>query len=316
MTGASFNCSVCGAQAVALEDRAVRRLLIEGGVSSATGVRNMAGSTMASQPVEPPPELLPAPDWPQGRWWNIMGYRSAATRARVMYAVYALALVSYVGVGVYYVLNFDALVETTAAQFRVTQIQSQVALVDPTTLYIGLLSAAVGIAVAVATLAWLSRSVDNSWYLLGGTPQWSPAWSIGWWFIPFANFVMPFLIVNDLNRRMARGIAKPRFGLLLIWWLLGFVIAAVSLVMSVVVGFQAALPPGPTQEQLRTLAWTSILSSFASAIPTLLTLVVYSRIQRFADKRARYALAIPAPAMPYPAPQPPAPLPPAAPAGG
>lgn len=77
------------------------------------------------------------------------------------------------------------------------------------------------IATAVAFLAWLSRAVDNVSALGAGQPLVSPRWSIGWWFVPFANLVMPFRIVKDLDQRMTPT-GQPRSGALLGWWWASF----------------------------------------------------------------------------------------------
>jgi hypothetical protein len=81
----------------------------------------------------------------------------------------------------------------------------------------------------VAFFAWLSRAVDNVDTLGGGTPDFSPRASIGWWFVPFANFVQPYRIVADLWRRMALSPKGRDTTLVLAWWLLFLVSDVVGL---------------------------------------------------------------------------------------
>ena len=236
-----------------------------------------------------PQHLLPAPDWSEGSWWSPAGYRSAATRARVMYVLLLVEGLVIVAMGLNYILRPDEF----AATLRV--VPGRMPSIDPIGLILGVLYVASLIGLAISMMMWIYRSVENCWYLLGGIPERSPGWSVGWWFIPGANLVMPLLVVWDLNRRMARGVASPMMPLLLVWWVIGPLIGIAGLVITFPISFQAALPPGPTLEEGRRLAFITGLFQLASVIPPILTLIVYGRIQRFADVRAQYALPPPPP---------------------
>jgi hypothetical protein len=72
---------------------------------------------------------------------------------------------------------------------------------------------------AIAFLAWLRRTVENVPPLGGGTPRYSPNWAIGWWFVPVAFLVMPFIVVRDAWRRMATTEHEAGAALVGIWWL-------------------------------------------------------------------------------------------------
>ncbi|MFN2484642.1 MAG: DUF4328 domain-containing protein [Candidatus Limnocylindria bacterium] len=213
-------------------------------------------------------------------------------------------------IALYHTLNFDAFVAETVPQ------SLGIVEFDPTSLALGVVGFGVWVGAALTELAWLSRSVDNTWYLLGGTPYWSPSWSIGWWFIPGANLVMPFMVVHDLNRRMARGIQPAKTWLLIVWWVSGFAIGIAFLAAFFFIGFPTLLPPGPTLEEARRFAAISLLVQPLSILTTVLTLVVYLRIQRLAELREPYALTPPAPWSDFPpgwrpsrpAPPPPAPV--------
>jgi hypothetical protein len=41
-----------------------------------------------------------------------------------------------------------------------------------------------------------------------GTSAYSPGWTIGWWFVPFANFVMPYFTLSDAWKRTMQGDAR------------------------------------------------------------------------------------------------------------
>lgn len=260
-----------------------------------------------------PNHLLPSPDWSEGTWWNPAGYRSARVRARIMYVMMALEALLALTMLIVYAVSFDQLVDymvrAGSPQFGLTSF-------DVLTVALGALTFPVFIGRIVAQLAWLSRSVDNSWYLLGGTPKWSPGWSIGWWFIPGANLVLPFLVVRDLNRRMAKGVGRPLFGLLLTWWLSGFVLGMTIYIWYMAVFFQALIPelardpnaiPVISDATATTLAWLSLAMTGAGLIPTALTFLVYRRIQGFAEAREPHAVPPPPPALytpPWPSSQP------------
>jgi Domain of unknown function (DUF4328) len=82
----------------------------------------------------------------------------------------------------------------------------------------GLAETALFIATAIAWLAWQSRTVDNEAPLGIGPSRWSPAASIVWWFVPFANLVQPYRIHRDMYGRYLGG-AGVAAGLVLWWWL-------------------------------------------------------------------------------------------------
>jgi hypothetical protein len=51
---------------------------------------------------------------------------------------------------------------------------------------------------AIAWLLWQYRAHANLGALGAANLAYSPGWAVGWWFIPFANIVMPFLTVREL----------------------------------------------------------------------------------------------------------------------
>ena len=81
------------------------------------------------------------------------------------------------------------------------------------------------IATAVVLMVWQWRSAMNNDLLGKIRPRFSPGWSIGAWFIPFANLVIPVRIFLDLwqgsdpettNHRDWHGLRRP--GLIAWWW--------------------------------------------------------------------------------------------------
>jgi Domain of unknown function (DUF4328) len=62
----------------------------------------------------------------------------------------------------------------------------------------------VQLAIIVLFIIWMFRAAKNNEALGRQGPRFSPGWSIGSWFIPFANFVIPVLIMQDLWRGSVR----------------------------------------------------------------------------------------------------------------
>jgi hypothetical protein len=56
------------------------------------------------------------------------------------------------------------------------------------------------LAIIVLFVIWMFRAAKNNEALERRNPRFGPGWSIGSWFIPFANFVIPVLIMQDLWR--------------------------------------------------------------------------------------------------------------------
>ena len=65
-----------------------------------------------------------------------------------------------------------------------------------------------GLATAVVFIIWMWRAAKNNEALGRMNPRFGPGWSIGGWFIPIANFVIPILIMQDLWRGSDPGVSR------------------------------------------------------------------------------------------------------------
>ena len=174
------------------------------------------------QPTGSPTGFQVPPGWspqavprPEGSWRS-PGYRQAGTRAQ--FAIFFLAL-SAVAAALTAVLGGILVVQLSdfrSGSVSGTDIAQTLDLLDAA---YGL-GALLVLATAFAFLAWLSRAIDNAPPLGAGTPETSPAASIGWWFVPIANLVMPYRIVRDLLDRLAVPWLQPGRVAVLSWWLL------------------------------------------------------------------------------------------------
>lgn len=144
------------------------------------------------------------------------------------------------------------------------------------------LGAIVGVAAGIVGLVFIHRTVSNV-RALGLATQYSPGWAVGCWFIPLANFVLPFFPVREAW-------TKSRAGSVAVvgaWWatwvlhallasslLMWGVVSAWGLRSSVAAGqvLSAPLPAG--------FAATDVVSSVVLAAAGVLFVLVVRGLSR------------------------------------
>ena len=147
------------------------------------------------------------------------------------------------------------------------------------------ISTLVFVATAVVFIIWQWRMAKNAELLGAQRPRFTPGWSIGAWFIPLANFVIPLLIFQDLWRASTPA-ARPDSWrreegsfLVGVWWTL-FVLANV-------VSRTVNTDDGDSLDALRTtnevLRGTFVLTIVAAALAIV---VVVRLTRRFEARRA------------------------------
>ncbi|OJF15913.1 DUF4328 domain-containing protein [Couchioplanes caeruleus] len=62
----------------------------------------------------------------------------------------------------------------------------------------------------IAFISWLHRARKNLDEFGVPTLRWAPGWSIGGWFVPLANLVIPLLVVNEIDRESERRLMEGR----------------------------------------------------------------------------------------------------------
>ena len=152
-----------------------------------------------------------------------------------------------------------------------------------------MVSSAVGISVLlmVATgivfIIWQWRMAKNAELLGAREPRFSPGWSIGGWFIPFANFVIPVLIFQELWRASTPG-ARPESwkresgsGLVALWW-------TVFLLSNLVVR-AVNTDDGNTLDALRTTNQVLLGAYVLSVVAAVVTIFVVIQLTRRFDIR-------------------------------
>jgi hypothetical protein len=91
---------------------------------------------------------------------------------------------------------------------------------------LGVESAAIWVIVAaiILWLIWQYRAHANLRALGVGELKYTPGWAVGWWLIPFANIVMPFLTMRELWKASdpeagsIDWLGRPTTALLGLWW--------------------------------------------------------------------------------------------------
>ena len=129
-------------------------------------------------------------------------------------------------------------------------------------------------------LAWSSRVEANAPTIGGGEGTIGPAGAILWWFVPFANLLVPFGLILGLGRRLSDEDHPARDGLVVIWWLT--VLASAAAVVATWIELQNAVGDAAVQAALLHAA----LAQVAWLVAALFSLAVVRSIQSRENFRA------------------------------
>lgn len=141
-------------------------------------------------------------------------YRSAGTRARWLVGLLIANGVASVIAVVLTLSGKGTIVAFEAGAADVADLDA----FDSAFASIGVLQVLLYIVTAVVWLAWQSRSVDNESALGVGPSSITPRRSIGWWFVPLANLVMPYRVHREMHDRYHQGVATTG-RIVVAWWL-------------------------------------------------------------------------------------------------
>jgi hypothetical protein len=84
---------------------------------------------------------------------------------------------------------------------------------------VGWIPSLVSQATVIVWLVWQHHATANLWSRGFLGLRFTPGWAVGWWFVPFANLVMPYRAMRELERRSTRsGQARSGGSLLPGWW--------------------------------------------------------------------------------------------------
>lgn len=143
------------------------------------------------------------------------------------------------------------------------------------------------IVAAVFFLMWLNRAVKNLEPLGVREYKYTSGWAVGWWFIPFANLVMPFMVVRDLWKASVPGLtgtdwkdlsAGPLMGFWWATWIISNVAANV--------GIRGALMDDPSIDELQVSYWTGVISDGFTLVAGMLCILIVLQIDENQSEKA------------------------------
>jgi len=258
-------------------------------VPYATPLAATAAVATPAAAAAPAPAVLWAPvaDTSAGATAAPIRYRSSRTRALV--TMIAIGLTGLIEVAsIIHLAGFSGLVDDVVSGAASTLDADRF---DATTSQIAGTYVLALIVAAIAYVAWLSRAVEDAPALGAGTPPHSPRGAIGWWFVPFASFVVPYQIVADLHDRLATATDHDRARpLLLAWWL--------TWLGGSFIGYATRLPGDQTVDQLKASVSIEMVSDAVTVVAAVLAILVVRRIVRREDARAAALTAPDGPAAP------------------
>ena len=237
--------------------------------------------TDSPSPASPAPGFSPPTPEPSATGWvappalpvrTPSPFRSAATRARwVVWLLMANVLLAIVSVGLS-LWGKATMAGYEAGDLDVADLDRFDALWQSS----GLVAIAVYIPTVIAWLAWSSRTVDNEDALRIGPSKYTPRMAIAWWFLPFANLIVPYRVHRDIYDRYHRGVAAGA-GIVVLWW----VVWLVDNIFGNVVGrYWLAAETFPALQTGLTLF---VASALLTAVSAIIAITLVQRIQRRAD---------------------------------
>jgi hypothetical protein len=141
----------------------------------------------------------------------------------------------------------------------------------------------------IAVLFWLARVVSNVPWLGGGTPQHSPGWSVGVWFIPVVFLVVPYVVVRNLWRRLVSPGRPAAAAVVAAWWL-------TFLAGAILTRFAAAsLSAAETESALRGAVYAGILGSSLTVVSGILLIRIIGELETRCRVRATALGVVPTP---------------------
>lgn len=145
------------------------------------------------------------------------------------------------------------------------------------------------IALLIPFTMFVHQASSNLRYLRAEGQRFTPGWAVGWFFIPFMNFVQPFRVVRELmrasgptetaNPRAWQNAGSPSGLLVGVWW--ASVIAAILFGPRGISVFFARDDIDDWARVGRLLVWSDLFQ----VVPLVLTVLVMYRVQSAQEMR-------------------------------
>ncbi|HMF84194.1 MAG TPA: DUF4328 domain-containing protein [Acidimicrobiia bacterium] len=240
----------------------------------------------APPPAAPPPGYYTQDRTPQSpgaapaagygpplRWRSLGGITTALTWLFGAHIVLSVLLI----IGVFNHLRVLSDKETGGLVFDTKAVNDANAFPAAMIVLLGFLQ----IAIFVLLVIWLYRAAKNNEALGRQSPRLGPGWAIGGWFIPIAQFVIPFIVMDDVWRGSDPSIARGDPGwrrsstLGAIWaWLVFVVIWLIPSTIASSSGDVRADEP----DKVRRDDILRIIGSFGAVVAAVFAIVVIRRI--------------------------------------
>jgi hypothetical protein len=165
---------------------------------------------------------------------------------------------------------------------------------------LGALELTLGVAAGIALLVWVHRANRNAHALGSEGMAYSPGWSVGWFFVPLANLVMPYRVLREIWKASTPGAGMhwrqvPVSPILGAWWAVCVARGIIQYSpLQVVTGHWrlADIPTfGPSWlNGLWEFSWGLLIGEVVDIAAGVLTIVVVIRITDSQERR-RFLLA-------------------------
>jgi hypothetical protein len=165
---------------------------------------------------------------------------------------------------------------------------------------LGVIEITLGLAAGIALLAWVYRASRNAHALGAEGMAYSPGWSLGWFFVPLANLVMPYRVLRELWKASTPGAGThwrqaPVSSILGAWWAACLARAIIQYSPWPVVTGHWRLADIASLGQfwldgLWQFSWGLLIAEVVGVAADVLTIVVIVRISDLQERR-RFLLA-------------------------
>lgn len=137
---------------------------------------------------------------------------------------------------------------------------------------------------AILVLKWIYRANYNARQLGAGNMQFSSGWSIGWYFIPFANLWKPYQAMKEIWKTSANPSSwtNEKTPALLGWWWFLWIVTSIF-------GNIQFRMSHKEQQSLDYLSGLAILDIFSSLLTIILTMVLLSIIDKIHTMQLQHA---------------------------
>jgi hypothetical protein len=161
----------------------------------------------------------------------------------------------------------------------------------PVPTLIGTVSSLAGLGAMITWLIWQHHVTANLWARRLPGLKTSPGWAVGWWFIPFANLVMPYLVMREVDRRSSEVGAVRSDRWVVGWWWVAYLLSTLGLGVAYVSVFfaqgqrffeaiEADRPSIDLTIAMRQAASWGVVGGVATAVAAALAILVVQRITR------------------------------------